>query len=422
MAIIRGKSIKDRLRGTRESDTILGLGGDDVLFGLAGNDNLRGGVGNDVMNGGLGNDRMLGGFGDDIYVVNSVGDRTIEGANQGTDTVQSSISWTLSANIENLTLLGRAAIDGIGNNLDNVIIGNLGDNDLQGRDGNDTLNGRQGNDSLLGGNGNDTLIGGEGGDTLAGEAGNDTLIGGLDIRTTGTDIADLTQDVDQLIGGLGDDTYYVNQADDSVVEDSNAGTDKVFVFSTGFVGTSYTLRDNVENLEILGSKGIGVVGNSLDNTIVGNAGANNLEGGEGSDTLNGGDGTDTLLGGIGNDFLTGGAGDDQFLYTTNVSAGRDTITDFSRDNDKIVLSRTIFGLTSLAGNGFSVATEFDTVDTDAATETSAARIVFSRQSNTLFSNQNGTSAGFGDEGVVRGAFATIANVTTLSGSNFVITV
>ncbi|MBD2460095.1 calcium-binding protein [Oscillatoria sp. FACHB-1407] len=419
MAVIRGKSINDRLRGTRESDIILGLGGNDTLFGLAGNDNLRGADGNDVMNGGLGNDRMIGGRGDDIYVVNSVGDRTIEGVGQGTDTVQATVTWTLGANIENLTLLGRAAIDGFGNNLNNTIIGNLGNNDLQGRDGDDTLNGRQGADSLLGGNGNDTLIGGEGEDALAGDAGNDTLIGGLDIRTAGTDITNLTQDIDQLVGGLGDDNYYINQADDSVVEDANAGTDKVFVFSTGFVGDSYTLRNNIENLEILGTRGIGAVGNGLDNSITGNAAANNLDGADGSDILNGGDGNDTLVGGNGNDSLTGGTGSDQFLYIVRTD-GIDTITDFSRDSDKIVLSRTLFTLNSLAGSGFSVAAEFDAVDTDAAAATSAARVVFSRQSNTLFSNQNGTGSGFGDEGF-RGAFATIAGVSTLSASDFVIT-
>jgi Ca2+-binding RTX toxin-like protein len=420
MAIIRGTTLRDRLRGSRENDSISGLGGDDVLLGFAGSDTLRGGVGNDVMNGGLGNDRMIGGVGNDTYVVNSLRDRTIEGVGQGIDTVQASLTWTLGANLENLTLLGRAAIDGFGNALDNTIIGNVGDNDLQGRDGNDTLDGKQGNDALLGGNGNDVLIGGEGNDSLAGDAGNDILIGGLDTRTSSTDVINPTQDIDQLLGGLGDDSYYVNQIIDSVIEDLNAGIDKVFV-STSFNGTSYTLRDNIENLEILGNGGIGGIGNGLENTIVGNAAANNLDGGDGSDILNGNDGTDSLTGGAGNDFLTGGAGDDQFLYISAIAIGRDTITDFSRDNDKIVLSRTVFNLTSLAGNGFSVDAEFATVDTDLATETSAARIVFSRESNTLFSNQNGATAGFGDDGV-RGAFATIANVTTLSANNFVITV
>lgn len=440
MATFRGTAIRDRLRGTADADSILGLAGDDTLFGLAGDDRLVGGLGNDTLNGGAGSDRlvggagndtlnggagsdqMVGGLGDDTYVVNNLGDRTIERADQGIDTVRANLSWTLSANVENLTLLGGRAIDGFGNELDNLILGNSGDNDLQGRDGNDTLNGNAGSDSLAGGNGDDVLVGGEGGDVITGEAGNDILIGGLDTRNGGNDVTTPTTDVDQLVGGLGDDTYYVNQAGDSIVEDASAGTDKVFLLSTGFDAASYTLQNNVENLEILGTSSVGAVGNALDNAILGNTAANNLDGGDGNDTLNGGAGNDTLLGGNGSDFLTGGEGNDQFLYTTASSVGRDTVTDFNRDADKIVLSRTVFGLESLAGNEFSLDTEFAVVDNDAAAELSAARIVFSRGTNTLFSNQNGATAGFGDVGAVRGAFATIANVTTLSEANFVITV
>jgi len=81
-----------------------------------------------------------------------------EGVAAGTDTVQASVTHTLGANVEHLTLTGAAAIDGTGNALDNQITGNTAANTLTGADGNDTLTGGGGADTLLGGSGDDTLI------------------------------------------------------------------------------------------------------------------------------------------------------------------------------------------------------------------------------------------------------------------------
>jgi Ca2+-binding RTX toxin-like protein len=118
---------------------------------------------------------MAGGTGNDVYVVDSAKDVVTEGANQGSDTVFSSISITLGANLENLNLGGVADINGTGNALDNVIDGNVGDNILTGGAGNDTLTDDLGDDILLGGTGDDHLFGGVGLDAFDGGQGADVF-------------------------------------------------------------------------------------------------------------------------------------------------------------------------------------------------------------------------------------------------------
>jgi Ca2+-binding RTX toxin-like protein len=145
----------------------------DIFLGGLGNDRLNGYYGNDRLDGGRGNDVMMGWQGDDTYVVDSLSDLVIEQWEDGTDTggidtVESFITYTLlGLNVENLTLVGTGTIDGVGNDLNNVITGNLRNNNLYGGLGNDTL---------IGGLGNDTLNGAEGINTLRGDAGNDLYV------------------------------------------------------------------------------------------------------------------------------------------------------------------------------------------------------------------------------------------------------
>lgn len=129
---------------------------------------IIGNAADNVLNGRAGADRMVGGKGDDIYGVDNAQDRVVEKAGEGTDLVRASVSYALSANIENLTLAGSGRIDGTGNGLNNVIIGNRADNTLNGRGGVDTLKGGAGDDTLIGGNGGgkDKLYGGSGADTF----------------------------------------------------------------------------------------------------------------------------------------------------------------------------------------------------------------------------------------------------------------
>ena len=142
-------------------DTLHGmLAGNDNAFGSAGADELRGFAGNDTLDGRAGADTLVGGTGNDAYVVDNIGDIVVENADEGTDTVRSSVDFALPDNVENLTLTGTAGLSGIGNALANVIVGNAGDNFIDGGTGNDTLTGGTGRDVFhyaAGGNGTDTL-------------------------------------------------------------------------------------------------------------------------------------------------------------------------------------------------------------------------------------------------------------------------
>ena len=321
------------------------------ITGNTADNTLSGGAGNDTLNGGSGTDTLIGGAGNDVYVIDVATDVVIESANEGTDTVQSAVTWTLTDALENLTLTGSAAIDGTGNALNNVLNGNAANNTLTGGDGNDTLNGGAGTDTMIGGVGNDayvvdaatdvvTELAGEGtdtvqsavtwtlgdtlenltltgssaisgtgnalsnvlngnaaGNTLTGSAGNDTLNGGAG--------------ADTMIGGAGNDVYVVDAATDVVTELAGEGTDTVQTSAT------WTLGEFVENLTMIGTAAINGTGNALNNHLIGNYANNTLTGGAGNDTLNGGSGTDTLIGGSGNDLYVVDVATDVVIEAAN---------------------------------------------------------------------------------------------------------
>ena len=352
-------AIQDRLytrHGTDGADLLEGGGGDDRLLGYAGDDSLYGYEGNDFLDGGAGTDTLQGGAGDDTYAVDTAADVIVELADEGWDTVESTVTRTLGANVDALTLAGTAAVNGTGNSLANILTGNAAANVLDGKGGADVLCGGAGNDSYVVDNAGDvvTELAGGGTDlvsssvafTLGANLENLTLTGSGAVAGTGNasanvlkgnsgantltgldgnDALDGGTGADSLRGGNGDDTYTVDNAGDVVTEAAGAGTDVVKSTVTA------TLAANVELLTLTGTAAVNGTGNTLDNWLQGNVAANTLAGGDGqdllwgdlgNDILQGGNGRDLLQGGDGNDTLTDNAGNNFF----HGGAGTDVLT------------------------------------------------------------------------------------------------
>ncbi|MCP9833044.1 MULTISPECIES: FG-GAP-like repeat-containing protein [unclassified Cyanobium] len=439
------------------ADRLTGNGLANRLSGGGGNDTLSGGAGNDTLNGGAGIDRLVGGDGNDIYIIETLGDLVVEtNANPvsgGIDRVQSSLaSYALTANVENLTLTGVAAITGTGNSLNNVITGNAAANIFDGGGGNDTLIGGAGNDTYLfdadvvlgtdsldeagggidsldfsatttrvislnlgvatsqvvnanlsltlgsattfenviGGGLTDRLTGNGLANRLSGGSGNDTLSGGA-----GNDTLNGGAGIDRLVGGDGNDIYIIETLGDLVVE-TNANPASGGIDRVQSSLASYALTANVENLTLTGVAAITGTGNGLNNVITGNAAANILDGGGGNDTL------------------IGGAGADRFRFASapNATTNRDVITDFAIDQgDTIELENAVF--TALPTAGTLAASAF--VIGTAATNGSQ-RILYHSATGLLSydADGNGTAA-------TAVAFATLTPGLALTSSQFSVT-
>ncbi|MBB4063508.1 hypothetical protein [Gellertiella hungarica] len=279
--------------------------------GGAGPDRLFGTDGDNLIDGAGGDDVMIGRKGNDTYVVDSAGDQVVERADEGTDTIEARVSFTLSANVENLRLMGTGDLDGTGNELANIITGNDGNNTLDGGAGADTLRGGKGSDIYIVDDAGDVVdeTGGDGVDevrssvsyTLGAGLENLTLTGAGNNSGTGNDLSNIIigndgsnlldggAGADTLRGGLGDDIYIVDNEGDVVDETGGDGVDEVRSSLT------YRLQADIEKLTLLGSGNIGGTGNGLDNVLTGNEGDNVLDGGAGADRMKGGRGNDTYF-------------------------------------------------------------------------------------------------------------------------------
>ncbi len=332
-------------------------------------------TGNDVNNtidGGAGADDMTGGKGNDIYKVDNSGDAVTEGLTEGTDRVESSVTFTLGANIENLTLLDLGVvatnINGTGNGQANTINGSSGNNIIEGKGGNDILDGKAGADTMLGGGGNDRYtvdnagdfaseLGGTGKDTVyssvsftldtdvenlnltaagnlsgTGNAGNNIINGFSDDNTLtggdGNDILDGKLGNDTMVGGNGSDKFYVNVAGDQVNEGAGLVGDIDTVYaavSYDISGSTSTTGANIENVTLTVTAA-SVIGNVLNNVLIGNASANSISGGGGNDVLDGKAGVDSLDGGEGDDtYIVENGGDTATESTSGVAGGVDLV-------------------------------------------------------------------------------------------------
>lgn len=300
LEFIFGTDEDDELRGNGGLYDVFRAGdGNDVIFATAQINFFRDEAGDDTYNGSTGIDRIRAGRGgNDVYdggagnfdridYRDSLEGIRVDLARTGPQLISASMGRDTLLNIEEVR----------GSFFNDRIFGDANVNRLYGQQGNDVLNGR----------------------------------GGADI----------------MEGGQGDDIYYVDDAGDQVIEYFGAFSGLDLVYAT----ISYTLPTAVENLRLLGTANLNGTGNTLNNAIYGNSGANILDGGDGRDLLVGKAGNDTLLGGAGNDrliggagadTLTGGPGNDRFEYKDRTDSGttaatRDTITDFTIGQDRIVM-------------------------------------------------------------------------------------
>jgi Ca2+-binding RTX toxin-like protein len=409
-----------------------GMANDLTLVGNELAQTMTDNVSNGTLDGGAGADVLIGGAGNDTYVLGAeaTGVDTLTDS-AGIDTITSTITRSLISypDIENLTLLGSAAINGTGNAHANVLTGNAAANVLDGGVAGDEMHGLGGNDTYVVDNAADVVdetgLGSGGSDTVLssitfsladalhadGSIENLTLTGSAAINGTGNALNNVITGnsaanvltgglgTDTLVGGLGNDVYVLENGSDTVSD--SGGIDTI----TSAITRSLASYPAIERLTLTGTAAINGTGNALANVLVGNTAAN---------VLSGAAGNDVLYGALGNDTMGGGVGNDVFVFNTapNASTNKDTITDFanaSGNNDTIYLENAIFAKLTATG---ALNPAYFHVGASAADANDY--IVYNQTTGALFYDSNGSTAG----GAIQ--FATLTNKPVLTAGDFVV--
>lgn len=327
MAIIRGTSGDDTLRGTAQSDVVWGLEGLDTFYWgpNMGNDTYHGGTGgerfdaNPYTPGNPGGDRLIlqGSQGARI-TMSSTEDGTVTiGGNQlrftgierifgtsGNDTVNGA-NAVLNTPEAGKPAHGLSIFTGAGNDF---IRGSAFDDVIDGGPGNDTIHGGGGNDFIHSSTGNDLIRGGAGNDNIRwgnGDAshnpGHDTIHGGPgdDVINIWIKRGDLTaenyatgiQGVDVVINRVNEDGSFGGRAATTI------GGDASLRFSNFEIAWTHSGNDFIDaSRASVSASGAGVNVNARwgHDRILGSRGNDTLDGSMGRDTIRGGQGDDEI--------------------------------------------------------------------------------------------------------------------------------
>ena len=301
---------------------------------LTGTASLKGTAnsGDDTLTSNTGVDTLVGGTvsgSNDLFVVNNASDVVTVGSTHGTDTIESSVSYTASSNVADLELIGTGNIAGTGNSLANVLTASSGSDTLTAGTGAATMNGGGGNDIFVVNSASDVVQNTytTTNDTLESSVTytlptnvNDLILTGTaslkGTANSGTDTLTSNTGVDTLVGGTGNDTFVVSNASDVVTDTSSTANNTIDSSVT------YTLPTDINSLVLTGTASLKGTANAGNDVLIANSGADTLVAGSGSDTLVSGAGVDSLVGGSGTDvFVVSNASD-----VVNVaSSGNDTI-------------------------------------------------------------------------------------------------
>jgi Ca2+-binding RTX toxin-like protein len=253
------------LSGTGSSGlTLTGNSGNDVITANSGADKLVAGSGNDTLIAGTGNDTLTGGAGNDVFNVNNTADVVTAIAGSNVNTINTTVSYTASTNVQDLFGSGSGTITLTGNGGNDLIVGGTGTENLVGGSatsvleagtGNDTLKDTAAANALIAGAGNDTLTSGTAASFIAGGAGNDAITLGSGTAVVAFNSGDGkatitpgtgTSDVLSLGGGIAYANLSFSKSGNNLI--LNTGGNNSITFTNWYAGAA---DQNFVNLQVI---------------------------------------------------------------------------------------------------------------------------------------------------------------------------